>query len=94
MKISESVHIEAQIDKVFDLFTDLDEIEKIIPGIKSIEILEGPKKMQKGTRWKETRVMFGKEASEEMVVSGFKVNDRYIADATSSRTPEPSISVC
>ena len=41
-----------------------------IPDITALEMLsEGP--FGEGTRWRETRVMFKKEAVEEMWVTGF-----------------------
>lgn len=83
MKIKLSLAIVAPIDVVFDLFTNLDTIGENITGIKSIEVLEGPAKMQKGTKWKETRVMFGKEATETMTITQLEPNKMYTAIAAS-----------
>ncbi len=71
------------MERVFDLFTDLEGIESTIAGIKSIEVLEGSAKMEKGTTWKETRVMFGKEASETMSVTHIEPNKSYVVEAAS-----------
>ena len=83
MKIIASIEITAPVSKVFELFTDLRKIEENVSGIKSIEVLDGPAKMAIGTKWKETRVMLGKEASEVMTVSDIHNNLSYDVVAAS-----------
>jgi len=68
--------IRAPLERVFAAFTDLPRSAEIIPAIKRIEMLtDGP--MRIGTRWRETRVMFGKEATEEMAISDLRPNQSY-----------------
>ena len=83
MKIDVTTNIEAPVEKVFDLFTDLSSIEAKVPGIISIEVLEGPHKMQVGTKWRETREFMGKEATETMVITELTPNKSYTAEAAS-----------
>lgn len=54
----------------FDVFTDLPKAPERIEGITRVELVtSGP--VGKGTRFRSTRVMFGKEATEEMEITAF-----------------------
>lgn len=65
-----SVHVNAPQDRVFQVASDIPNAANTIEGITNIEMLtEGP--VGVGTAWKETRVMFGKEHSETMEITGF-----------------------
>lgn len=86
MVIKASVQINSQIDKVFSIFTDLNIAEKAIEGITKIEVIEGPAKMTVGTKWRETREIFGKEATEEMQVTSLLQNKSYFVTADSQGT--------
>jgi carbon monoxide dehydrogenase subunit G len=69
--ISVTHHIDAAPDVVFDLCTDLDHFADRISGITACERLtDGP--VGVGTRFRETRKMFGKEATEEMEFTAFQ----------------------
>lgn len=74
-KIELSTQINAPVDRVFDLFTDFERMSERVPQIKRLEVLtEGP--VGKGTRFRETRVMFGKEATETLEVTDFQPGRR------------------
>jgi carbon monoxide dehydrogenase subunit G len=80
--ITVSTHVSAPIERVFEVFTDLDKAVERIPDIVALEVLsEGPFRV--GTRWRETRVMFKKEATEEMWVTGCDPPKSYTVDAES-----------
>ena len=80
--ITVSTHVAAPIERAFAVFTELDKAAERIPAITSLEVLtDGP--FGEGTRWRETRVMFKKEATEEMWVSGFDPPRGYSVDAES-----------
>lgn len=80
--ITVSTHVSAPVERVFKVYTELDKAVERIPGIIALEVLsEGP--FGEGTRWRETRVMFKKEATEEMWVSGFDAPKSYTVDAES-----------
>ena len=80
--ITVSTHVSAPIERVFEVYTELDKAVERIPDIVSLEVLsEGP--FGEGTRWRETRVMFKKEATEEMWVTGFDPPKSYTVDAES-----------
>lgn len=70
MQIHVSRTIPAAPEQVFAAATDVVGAPRRIDGIESTELLtDGPVGL--GTRFRETRVMFGKEATEEMEVVGF-----------------------
>ena len=81
-KIEVAVDIEAPVEKVFALFTDFAKVDERIDGIKKLELLtSGP--IGKGTQFRETRVMMGKEATEEMEITDFQPNESYRVEADS-----------
>lgn len=81
-KIEVSTQIDAPVERVFALFTDLGKAEENIDGIKKLELLtSGP--IGKGTQFRETRVMLGKEATEEMEITEFEPNESYRVEAES-----------
>jgi len=76
MKVLASTHVNAPIDITFAVFSDVAQIADRIDGIIKVEMLS---EIQQGigTRWRETRVMFGREATEEMEISVFEENRSY-----------------
>ncbi len=64
-----SVDIAAPVDTVWAIITDLDGASEVMSGILKVERLGGPDGYDVGTRWRETRTMWGKEATEEMWVT-------------------------
>ena len=74
--------IQAPVERVFEVFADIPGAGERISGITKLEMLsEGP--VGKGTRWRETRIMFGREATEEMWISEFEPLRSYSAEAES-----------
>ena len=82
MDVHVSKHINAPIATVFDVFSDIEKIQDRIEGITQVEILSDIKQGV-GTHWRETRVMFGKEATEEMEISQLESNRSYDVIASS-----------
>lgn len=82
------IDIAAPSALVWSVVTDIERAAEHIPAIKSIEILDGPR-AGKGLRWRETRVMFGREATEVMEIAEWKPpishlsGGMYVATATS-----------
>ncbi len=78
--IQMSTRVNASQERVFEVFTDLENAATNVEGIESIELLgEGP--VAEGTRWKETRVIFKKKAVEEMWISKFDPPRSYTVQA-------------
>lgn len=70
MALNCSLRIRGTQQAVFDAISDLASAPERIAAIKKVEILtDGP--VGKGTRWRETRMMFGKECTEEMEITEF-----------------------
>ena len=83
-KIDESVEIDAAPEQVFKEITDFENAERI-DAIVSCELLtEG--EIGVGTRFRETRVVFKKEHSEEMEVVAFDPPKSYTVEANSCGT--------
>lgn len=82
MNLSLTRRIAAPPERVFAISTDLRRAPEFIDGIKSTEVLtDGPVGL--GTRFRETRVMFGKEATEEMEVVIFEPSSKWALAAES-----------
>ena len=73
-----SKRINAPPERVFKLATDLERAAEHIDCIDKIELLTPPP-IGKGTRWLETRTMFGKQATEEMEMTAFDPPSSYTA---------------
>lgn len=73
----------APVDLVWRIAIDLEHASDAIPGIMRTELLtDGP--FGVGTRWRETRKMYGKEASEEMTITAVEPGRSYTAEAESN----------
>lgn len=80
IEVSETVG--APIEEVFAIASDIPNAAGRVEGIKEIEMLsDGP--VCKGTRWRETRVMFGKKAVEEMWITAWDPPRGYVVEADS-----------
>ncbi len=77
-----STHIDAPTARVYDIITDLHGAQERIEGIKSLEVLTDGE-FGVGTRFRETRVMFGKEATEEMEITEVNLGKSYATGAES-----------
>ncbi len=67
--------IQAPVEKVFNVVADIGQFSKAIPHIVKVEFLSEQKKGL-GTRFRETRLMRGKEAVTELEVTEFIDNER------------------
>ena len=81
-----SVEVQATIaappERVFEAATDLASLPETMSGIDSVEALsDGP--FGAGTRWRETRTLYGRQATEEMWVTGFDPPRSYVVEAES-----------
>ncbi len=66
-----SREIEAPPERVFDAMVDLEGAGAWMPGLVAMKLLDdGP--VCAGSRWRETRKMFGSEATEEFEVVTFE----------------------
>ncbi|MFF7164983.1 SRPBCC family protein [Streptomyces sp. NPDC008086] len=86
---SRSVVVERRIaagqGPVWESLTDLRGMEQMLSGVTGVEVLTAGV-FGVGTRWRETRRMFGKEATEEMWVTACEPPERYVVEAESHGT--------
>lgn len=83
MKVKANCIINATKVEVFNAFTDLKNLSKNIRAIKSIKLLT-PGEVGIGSKFKETRIMFGKESSETMEITQFSPPDYFKEEAQSN----------
>jgi hypothetical protein len=77
-----ATRINAAPERVFEVFTDLRNAPGRIKSIIRLEVLgEGP--IGRGTRFRETRKLFGKEATETMEITAFDPPVSYTVEADS-----------
>lgn len=76
MKLVTSIEIEAPVQKVYEVFSDIKKLEERIEKIERVEIVSFKKDFV-GTTWRETRTEFGKQDTIEMYVSDAKKNEYY-----------------
>jgi uncharacterized protein YndB with AHSA1/START domain len=85
MKLVLEETIAAPVQQVFELFTDLNHMAEHVDAITRLEVIgKGP--VGKGTRFRSTRVMMGKEATEEMEITAFDPPRSYRLEATAAGT--------
>lgn len=82
MKVTATKTVDAPRERVFDVFADIAAVEDRVEGITKVDILSDVRSGL-GTRWRETRVMMGKEATEEMEMVEFSPPSRYVVTAAS-----------
>lgn len=81
MDLEVSREIASTPERVWSIVTDLGAAADVLTGVERIEILEGPAQLDVGTRWRETRTMFGKSATEEMIVTAVDPGRSYTVEA-------------
>ena len=81
-KVSTSRRVGAPQQIVFDVATDLQNAAEHVDGIERIEMLT-PGPFTVGTRWRETRVMMGREATEELAVTECNPPESYAVECQS-----------
>jgi uncharacterized protein YndB with AHSA1/START domain len=68
--------IAAPVERVFQLFTDIEHGPAHVSDIKRVEMLT-PGSVRRGTRWRETRDIMGVQDSAEMEITSFERNRMY-----------------
>jgi len=81
-KLQITRQVNATPERVFEVFTDFAHAAENISQIKKLEVLT-PGEIGKGTRFKETRVMMGHEATETMEIVDFQPLKTYSVGCTS-----------
>ena len=84
MKLTIDIEIKAPKEEVWKVITDIENSVNTISGIEKIEILNKPKDTVVGLKWKETRTIFGKSATETMWITEATENGFYKTRAESN----------
>jgi len=80
MKIEVETLIAASPEAVFAILTDISRLPEVLAGIEQVEVLT-PGPLAVGTRFRETRRMFGRLATEEMTVAEIVPSERFVLTA-------------
>lgn len=80
--IVQDCEIQAPLPVVFEVFTDLGRARERVRAIEALEVLT-PGPFGEGTRFRETRKMFGHSATETMEVRDFRPGQGYALTAES-----------
>ena len=83
MKISVDTEITKPKEVIWSTITEIENCSNIISSIIDLQILNQPKDSLVGLKWKETRLMFGKESSEIMWITESVENEYYCTRAES-----------
>ena len=83
MKVSVDIAIAKPKEIVWSVITDIQNCSNIISAIVALEVLHQPDNGLVGLKWKETRLMFGKESSETMWITEAVENEFYCTRAES-----------
>ncbi|NJL95010.1 MAG: SRPBCC family protein [Anaerolineae bacterium] len=76
MEIRAAHQVNAPVDVTFQVFPMLPSSPTALKRSKAVEIVSAVQQGE-GMRWRETRLMFGKEATEEMEIRAFLPNQSY-----------------
>lgn len=83
MELSVSLEIEKPVEDVWKVITDFKNCSNYITSINKLEVIDEPEDTLIGFKWKETRMMFGKEAIETMWITDYAENEYYQTRAES-----------
>ena len=84
MIVEAQITINGSKEAIWDVITDIESAAETVSGIDKVEILEEPKNGLVGLKWRETRTVFGKTATEEMWITEAVENEFYKSRAESN----------
>ena len=80
-ELTVATDVAAPADRVWQVITDLEGSPEVISTIEEVEILAGGDGFGLGTKWRETRTLFGREATEVMEVTAIDPGRSYTVEA-------------
>jgi len=83
MSVMATEIIQAPRERVWEIITDIEHAAETISAITKLTVLERPTTGFIGLKWTETRMMFGKEATETMWISAAEEHHWYETTAES-----------
>lgn len=81
MIVEAHITVNATTAAVWAAATDIARFAELISGVEKIEVIEKPATGLVGLKWKETRILFGKEATVEKWITEAKENEYYTTRA-------------
>lgn len=79
--VSISVTAHAPASVMWEVVTDIENAPSVVEGIEKVEVLDGGTEFGVGYKWRETRTMFGKTATEDMTVTRVEPGRSYLTEA-------------
>ncbi len=92
-EVSVSCEVAASAEATWAVVTDIERAAEVIDGIESVERVDDGDEFGVGTRWRETRRMFKRAASEEMEVTAVDPGRSYTTEASSNGMSYTSVVV-
>lgn len=83
MYIAVDIDIHRPKAAVWAAISDIDNCPAMLSAIVDLEVINRPKRGLVGLKWRETRMMFGREASETMWITDARVEEYYATRAES-----------
>jgi carbon monoxide dehydrogenase subunit G len=83
MIVEAQVTIDGSKEAIWARITDIENASRTVSGIEKVEILERPMTGLVGLKWRETRKLFGKTATETMWITDAAENEYYKTRAES-----------
>lgn len=91
MELVVSRNIDAEPAVVWRIVTDIEGSADVLTNVLRVERLDDAETFGVGMRWRETRTMFGKEATEEMQVTEVDPGVSYTVVSDSGKTRYTSV---
>jgi carbon monoxide dehydrogenase subunit G len=83
MRLTVAVTVKAPPPVVWSLVTDIEGSQEIVSAIDRIEVLDRPAAGIRGLKWRETRTIFGRTATETMWITDVDEGSSYTTEAQS-----------
>lgn len=91
MEVTVTRETTASPEQVWAVMTDIEGTTETLSGVTVIERLDGGSGFEPGLRWRETREVMGKEATEELEVTAVDPGRSYTVEADSGGTHYRSV---
>lgn len=73
----------APADVVWNVLTDLEHTPEVLSAVTHVQRLDDAEGFDVGTRWAETRALYGREATEQLTVTSMDPGRGYTVEASS-----------
>lgn len=91
MQLEVSRHTSASPDEAWAVLTDVEGSVEHLSAVTAVQRLDDIEGFGVGSRWRETREMFGREASEELEVTAVEEGRSYTVEADNRGTHYTSV---